>query len=218
MTGAVWAGLRARPPHLKPPGRRRTIAGLPMSAGAPAAPPDRLAELRASAKGWHGIQLAALGFIGLCGVIQTGDATDPWALQVLSAILVLVAFCLACGGIYLVGRAAWPLYRADPAPAPAPDDDAAAIEVASRQLTRGLLMTFLSIAALALATAASWWPKDEADAAAGGSVQVQTDDGRTACGELAGSAQPGTLRVETAAQPVVLSLDALASVAPVSGC
>ncbi|MGH2897715.1 MAG: hypothetical protein ACRDMZ_03510, partial [Solirubrobacteraceae bacterium] len=72
---------------------------------------DRLAELRASAKGWHGIQLAALGFIGLCGVIQTGDSTDPRALQVLSGILVLVAFVLACAGIVLVGRAAWPLYR-----------------------------------------------------------------------------------------------------------
>ncbi|MDP1849359.1 MAG: hypothetical protein Q8K79_16330 [Solirubrobacteraceae bacterium] len=186
-----------------------------MSAGAPAAPPDRLAELRASAKGWHGIQLAALGFIGLCGVIQTGDATDPWTLQVLSAILVLAAFCLACAGIYLVGRAAWPLYRGEPGRA---GDDAAAIELVSRQLTRGLLMTFLSIAALALATAASWWPKEAADAGAGGSVRVQTDDGRTACGELTGSPQPGTLRVETDAQPVVLSLDALASVAPVSGC
>ena len=63
-----------------------------MSAGEPAAPPDRLAELRGSAKGWHGIQLAALGFIGLCGVIQTGDSTDPRSLQVLAGILVLVAF------------------------------------------------------------------------------------------------------------------------------
>ena len=35
-------------------------------------------------------------------------------------------------------------------------DDAGAIAVASRQVTRGLLMTFLSIAALALATATSW--------------------------------------------------------------
>lgn len=187
-----------------------------MSAGAPAAPPDRLAELRSSAKGWHGIQLAALGFIGLCGVIQTGDATNPWALQVLSGILVVVAFCLACGGIYLVGRAAWPLYRGEPAAAGG--DEAAAIEATSHQLTRGLLMTFLSIAALALATAASWWPKDASDGAAAGTVQVQTDDGRTACGELTGSPQPGTLRVVTDAQPVVLSLDALASVAPVSGC
>ena len=69
---------------------------------------------------------------------------DAWALQVLSAILVLAASCLACGGIYLVGR--------------------------------------------------------------------------TACGALTAAPQPGTLRVDTGADPVVLSLDAVASVAPVSGC
>jgi hypothetical protein len=188
-----------------------------MSAAPPADPPDRLAELRSSAKGWHGIQLAALGFIGLCGVIQTGDSTDPWALQVLSGILVLVAFGLACGGIYLVGRAAWPLYGGE-APATG-GDHPAAIELASRQLTRGLLLTFLSVAALALATATSWWPQaDDEGGGAAGAVQVQTDDGRTACGELTAPSQPGTLRVLTAAQPVVVSLDALAGVVPVGSC
>ena len=136
-----------------------------MSLGEPAATPDRLAELRSSAQGWHGIQLAALGFIGLCGVIQTGDAADPWALQVLSGILVLVAFGLACAGIYLVGRAAWPLYGAERQTVDVDDD--VAIAVTSRQLTRGLLMTFLSIAALALATATSWWPQ-EAEGGGGG--------------------------------------------------
>ena len=127
-----------------------------MSDSATAAPQDRLAELRSSAQGWHGIQLAALGFIGLCGVIQTGDSTDPMALQVMSGILVLVALVLACAGIYLVGRAAWPLYRGEPEAG-----GEAAIAATSRQLTRGLLMTFLSIATLALATAASWWPNED---------------------------------------------------------
>jgi len=217
MTGAAVGGPAGPPRRIERASAAAYDRPQPMDPGAPAAPPDRLAELRGSAKGWHGIQLAALGFIGLCGVIQTGDASDPWALQVLSAILVLVAFCLACGGIYLVGRAAWPLYGSEPERAAG--DDAAAIELTSRQLTRGLLMTFLSIAALALATAASWWPKDESDAGgAATTVQVQTDDGRTACGELAGSSQPGTLRVVTDAQPVVLALDALASVTPVGGC
>ncbi len=187
-----------------------------MDPGAPSAPSDRLAELRGSAKGWHGIQLAALGFIGLCGVIQTGDARDPWALQVFSGILVLVAFVLACAGIYLVGRAAWPLYRGE-VPATA-GDEAAAAELTSRQLTRGLLMTFLSIAALALGTAASWWPQEQSGGAGASTVQVQTRDGRTACGELTDSPQPGTLRVVADAQPVVLSLDALASVAPAERC
>jgi len=188
-----------------------------MSPGEPAAPPDRLAELRGSAQGWHGIQLAALGFIGLCGVIQTGDSDNPRALQVLAGILVLVAFGLACAGIYLVGRAAWPLYRGGE-PQAAGGDDAVAIEVTSRQLTRGLLMTFLSIAALALATATSWWPQDAAGGGGASTVQVQTDDGQTACGELAESSQTGTMRVQTDAHLVTVSLDTIASIAPVSSC
>ena len=188
-----------------------------MSVGEPAAPPDRLAELRASAKGWHGIQLAALGFIGLCGVIQTGDAADPWALQVLSGILVLVAFGLACAGIVLVGRAAWPLYGAAPR-VPVGGDDERAIEITSRQLTRGLLMTFLSVAALALATATSWWPQDDAAGGASESVRVQTDDGRTACGELAATSQPGTVRLVSDGRPIDVSLGAVSSVAPAGSC
>lgn len=190
---------------------------MPVSDGSPAAQ-DRLAELRASAKGWHGIQLAALGFIGLCGVIQTGDSTDPWALQVMSGVLVLVAFALACAGIVLVGRAAWPLYRGDPA---AMEGGEAQAAVVSRLLTRGLLMTFLSVATLALATAASWWPKDAGGGAGGGGtgqVQVRTSDGRSACGALSESQQQGTLRIIADAQPVDVALSSVASVAPVGGC
>ena len=33
-----------------------------------AAPGDRLERLSASARGWHTIQMAVLGFIGICGV------------------------------------------------------------------------------------------------------------------------------------------------------
>lgn len=183
------------------------------------APQDRLAELRASAKGWHGIQLAALGFIGLCGVIQTGDSSVPRALQVTSGILVLVAFALACLGIYLVGRAAWPLYGGAPEAA-SRAGDGAAIALASRQLTRGLAMTFLSVAALALATASSWWPDEAggADTAGAAQIQVQTSDGRTACGELREAPQTGILRVIADSQPVDVALGSLASVSPVGRC
>lgn len=187
-----------------------------MSDSAPAAE-DRLAELRASAKGWQGVQLAALGFIGLCGVIETGDSTNPWALQVMSGILVLVALVLACAGIYLVGRAAWPLYRGEPQ---AVAGGEAAIAATSRQLTRGLLLTFLSIAVLALATAASWWPQEQGDGGGGGAadIQLQTNDGRTACGELIESPHSGTLRVIADDEPVDVALGALASISPVGNC
>ena len=190
--------------------------------GTPAAAQGRLAELRSSAKGWHGVQLAALGFIGLCGVIQTGTPAIPRSLQVLAGVLVLLAFALACAGIYSVGRAAWPLYRPAPGGEPAGDADAdgAAIAVASRQLTRGLTMTFLSIAALALATATSWWP-DSGTAAGSGTaaqVQVQTRDGRTACGELAGGASSGALRLVRDGRPIEVALASLASVTSASAC
>jgi hypothetical protein len=187
-----------------------------MSDSAPAGQ-DRLAELRASAKGWHGIQLAALGFIGLCGVIQTGESSDPWALQVMSAVLVLVAFVFACAGICLVGRAAWPLYRAEE-PIEAARGGEAAVAAASRQLTRGLLLTFLSIAALALATAASWWPKETDGDRGAQQVQVRTEDGRSACGTLGQAPQPRALRVIADAQAVDVPLDAVASIAPAGGC
>jgi hypothetical protein len=180
---------------------------------APGARDDRLAELRSSAKGWHGIQLAALGFIGLCGVLQTGDASEPKLLQWLAGILVLVAFVLASTGIYLVGRAAWPLY--DPQREPGQAADREALTLASSQLRRGLAMTFASIAAVALATATSWWPNTET---AGSQVQVRATDGQSWCGRLADAPQQGSLRIETASEPVVVSLDTLSSVAPVDGC
>ena len=51
---------------------------------------SRLVELRASAKGWHGVQLAVLGFIGLCGVLQGAAGQDgPHWLQVIAGVLVL---------------------------------------------------------------------------------------------------------------------------------
>ena len=217
MTGVVsTGGPAARPAALmRRSGRGRSIVANAVSVTAPASQ-DRLAELRASAKGWHGVQLAALGFIGLCGVIQTGESTEPRALQVISGVLVLLAFVLACLGIYLVGRAAWPLYRGEHA---REEGGEAEIETASRQLTRGLLMTFLSIAALALATAASWWPdEDGGDGAGAQEVQVRTNDNRSACGELAGPAQPGTLRVLADSQPIDVALGSIASVEPVGSC
>jgi hypothetical protein len=79
-------------------------------------------------------------------------------------------------------------------------------------------MTFLSIATLALATAASWWPKENGDDGGAQRVQVQTEDGRSACGALVDAPQPGTLRVIADAQAVDVPLDAVASVAPAGGC
>lgn len=175
---------------------------------------DRLAELRGSAKGWHGVQLAALGFIGLCGVIKPGESSNPEGLQALAGTLILVAFVAACLGIYYVGKAAWPIYGADPLPGAGADQPA--VDRASGQLKRGLALTFVSIALTALAATSSWWPAE--DAGGGATVEVQAAGGQTVCGELAQSRQDGTLRVVTGGQPVDVPAGQVASVRPVGSC
>jgi hypothetical protein len=126
---------------------------------------DRLLELRASAKGWHGVQMAVLGFIGLCGVLQRDDAGDPTWLQVWALLLAVAALLTALWAIVLVGRAAWPLYGPQPE-LPSELDYEARLRVASRQLSRGLALTFVSVALLALGTASAWWPSSAEAAAA----------------------------------------------------
>jgi hypothetical protein len=166
---------------------------------------DRLTELRTSARGWHGVQLAVLGFIGLCGVLS-GDSAAPGWLEWLSMWLSLAALACACLATFLVGAAAWPLYGAR---VPAANDDAE-IEKNSWRVTRGLALTFVAVIVLALATASSWWPTDEDE---GGTVEVQTASGQTACGELAGS-QAGTVTLTRGGRSVVVPLDQVAALNP----
>jgi hypothetical protein len=54
----------------------------------PAEPDDPAAQVAASAKGWHSLQMAVLGFIGICGMLREG--TGPSWLQWLAAGLVLL--------------------------------------------------------------------------------------------------------------------------------
>lgn len=191
----------------------RTLGGEGGSGGAE---PSRLEQLRVSARGWHGVQLAIIGFIGFCGVLQDGSPDNPTWLQVLSGVLALVALVLACVATFLVGRVAWPLYGGEPRGAVA----GAATELArdGRRLRTGLVLTFAALTALALGNAAGWWPQDEGDGGGGDAlVQVQAVSGERVCGAL-GEARPGTLSVVAGGRPVVVSLRAVAVVRPVGSC
>ena len=67
-------------------------------------------QLRTSARGWHGVQLAVLGFIGLCGALHdAADAPGPMWVQQVAAVLVLLALAVACVATVLVAIEAWPL-------------------------------------------------------------------------------------------------------------
>ncbi len=175
--------------------------------------PGSLAELRASARGWHGVQLAVLGFIGLCGVLVDGSPSRPMWLQTLAGILVLSALLLACVATFLVGRAAWPVYRATASASAA--DEPEALRRASRDLTRGLLLTFVAVAVLALGAASAWWPEDEAQA--GALVEARATTGESWCGRLA-DAETGTVRIASDQGPVVVELRSLAVLRAVDNC
>jgi hypothetical protein len=187
-----------------------TLAGT----DAPDATAD-LAELRSSARGWHGVQLAVLGFIGLCGVLQGGGAdSNPDWLQDLSFVLVLVALVLACSATVLVASAAWPVYGGSGHATETPAEE---LRHTGHRLRAGIAVTFVAVGCLAVATSAAWWPAGgSARPAAAALVEVRTADG-VACGEVR-PGQPGSLVVDVAGQTITVALADLVSLRPVASC
>jgi hypothetical protein len=144
---------------------------------------SRLVELRASAKGWHGVQLAVLGFIGLCGVLQgaAGQSGPHW-LQVLAGLLVLLALALACTATALVATAAWPVHEIEDGVAAGVSADNLLHHTASR-LRLGIMITFLAVVVLAVGATSSWWPEETASIGGASLVEITTNQG-AACGTL----------------------------------
>lgn len=179
------------------PGDRATTSG------------DSLEGLAASARGWHRIQLAVLGFIGLCGVLwDGGSASGPdWA-QWLTGILIVVALAVACAAVYLVGRVAFPFYGAATGAA-----RAVTAEAGTRRLRSGILLTYIAAIVLAVATLSAWWPADGEGAA----VQVRDAAGQGWCGQLT-DAPARAVALDTAEGPVTLPLDRVAQIRPVDAC
>ncbi len=171
--------------------------------------------ITSSARGWHGLQLAALAFIGFCGVLSDADPTQPRWLQVGAGIAALAALVLASVAIVLVARVAWPL-PGDQLPA-----EADRLDRAGRRLRVGIALTFLAVALMALAATSSWWPARSAAPPAGtaepASVVVTDATGATACGRLL-DGPTGALRLATAQRTVDVALDAIADIAPVDTC
>ncbi|WP_432198346.1 hypothetical protein [Streptomyces sp. bgisy027] len=170
--------------------------------------------LRTTAKGWQGVQLAVLGFVGLCGVLKdSGPAGVPWSIQVAAGVLALSALAVACCAVFLVGFAAWPLYRIAARPV--------APQRISRALRTGIALTFTAVALLALSAAASWWPvkADEVDntgSVTRSLVRVSTKAG-TVCGPLSDS-DYGFLTLKAGGRTVTMALSDVTVLQPVSSC
>lgn len=174
--------------------------------GEDVADPGGLADVRASARGWHGAQLAVLGFIGLCGVLQGADAAaQPRWLQVTAGLLVLSALVLECLAVVVVASVAWPLQEHAVG-----DGQIARVR---RRLRTGVAITFVAVGVLALGTASSWWPREDGQA---GRVRVVTTVG-SLCGELR-PGERGVLALDVDGRAVLLALEDVAQVAPVDSC
>jgi len=183
-------------------------------------------ELAQSARGWNGIQLAVLAFVGFCGVLSEADARHPRWLQITAGLLAVAALALACLAVFLVASVAWPLSSRPPASGPTSSQEGSPTEAglpggARRRLQVGTALTYVAVAVMALAASSNWWPVPEAAGAerADGVAQVRISDsqGDSACGELL-EAPAGTIRLATDRGTVELALTGLATVGPAADC
>ncbi|MDX2827141.1 hypothetical protein Sipo8835_16520 [Streptomyces ipomoeae] len=165
-------------------------------------------DLGTAAKGWHSVQLAVLGFVGLCGVLKdSGPAGVPRDIQAVAGVLALSSLALACCAVFLVGSAAWPLYRTGSRPADP--------RRTSRALRTGIALTFTAVALLALSAATSWWPVS-GEGALRGLVRVSTGGGAV-CGPLHESGD-GFLNVRVDDHVVAVPLGEITTMRPVPSC
>jgi hypothetical protein len=184
----------------------------PSEAGAAqpvAAPSDRLKELSASARGWHTIQMAVLGFIGICGVLRTADSPAPRAVQWLAAALAVAALAAASLAIFNVGRVAYPVSDAPDGASPLP----AAGRAASR-LRAGIRLTVVAVILAVIAALSGWWPASSSSTAA---VAVTSTNGQAWCGSLA-TGPAGAISVRTGNGVITVPVAAVAQIRSVAQC
>ncbi|MET0915814.1 MAG: hypothetical protein ABWY81_06400 [Jiangellaceae bacterium] len=159
------------------------------------------AALSASAREWHKLQVAALAFVGLCGVLTGDNGTRlPMWLQSVAGVLALLALASAAVGLLLVAGVAWPLgVLTDPA-------------AGARRLRAGVAFTCVAVALTALSASSNWWPQSGADRP----VQVSTSSG-TACGPIVDSAA-GWVDLEVEDTVLRVDLTTVVSLRPVESC
>ena len=184
----------------------------PSEAGAArpvAAPGDRLKELSASARGWHTIQMAVLGFIGICGVLRTADSPAPRAVQWLAAALAVAALAAASLAIFSVGRVAYPIGDAPDGASPLPP-----AERAASRLRAGIRLTVVAVILAVIAALSGWWPASSSTVAA---VAVIGTNGQAWCGPLV-TGPTGAISVRTGTGVVTVPAQAVAQIRPVAQC
>ena len=175
-----------------------------------AAAADRLDKISSSARGWHTIQMAVLGFIGICGVLRTTSSPAPRAIQWLAAALAVAALAAACAAIFSVGRVAYPVDDPTDGTRAAP----AAAEAAAR-LRSGIRLTIVALILAVIAALSGWWPSASTTATA--AVAITSAGGQAWCGPLV-SGPAGAVSVRTSDGVVTVAAQDIAQIHPVDQC
>jgi hypothetical protein len=172
------------------------------------APADGLEKLSASARGWHTIQIAVLGFIGICGVLRTTDSPAPHAVQLLAGALAVAALAAASLAVFTVGRVAYPVGGATEGAGGLPSAGQAAA-----RLRAGIRLTIVALILAVIAALSGWWPTSGSAAA----VAVTGTNGQAWCGPLV-TGPAGAISVRTGNGVISVPAPAIAQVRPVAQC
>lgn len=160
-----------------------------------------------SAKGWHSIQLAVMGFIGLCGVLNmNAEPAGPQWLEWWATGMSVLAFLSSIVSMWMVGGVAFPLYTGDQMP-----------QNPTGRLKGGIGMTFASITMMALGAFGGWWPETSA-ASAEPSVEVSDGTGNKACGRWMQGAPAGSMWLQTREGVVTVTLQNVSQMRKVNSC
>ena len=169
-----------------------------------AAPGDSLETLSASARGWHTIQMAVLGFIGICGILRTSSSA-PRAVQWLAGALAVAALAVACTAVFTVGRVAYPVSDAL--------DGDRAVAGGTARLRAGIRLTIVALILAVIAALSGWWPAPASNPA----VAVTGTTGQAWCGPLV-SGPADAISVRTPNCIIAVPTQAIAQVSPVGRC
>jgi hypothetical protein len=179
----------------------------------PAEPGVELERLSASARGWHTIQMAVLGFIGICGVLRTPSGSTPSVVQWLAAIVAVIALAVACLAIFTVGRVAYPVNLAT-------DNSSGAHQIAQAagRLRTGIRLTVLALILIVIAALSGWWPKTTGNTTSGTTTIALSDaTGQTWCGPVV-NGPDGTISIRTVQGVVAVPTQTVARLRPVTSC